>query len=268
MEMGFVPVLPPPVGRVNSAGRLVAIIESLKRIQPQGDAYDRTILKAFSPRFVDPSRIPDSLVSIASMRVSDQIQEVYFTFLSDVDRQLPEDSRLVLLKGLTRLSDSLFPRNRSGSIISPNDAEISLLEMAVTLIEPEGVIEDSEIETIRKMLSEIRSLVVKSDEFPASFKSAVLDVVRLGEMAISQYNNKGARGFKRFFNEMLGETLSYYRSDSEVVNESPQTKHVWSKVISVLVFVDNALGRALKYKAIGHEALKFIGAVPESDPKV
>jgi len=234
----------------NSAGRLLALLESLKPNQP--------VVNQLGPLFFDEpvtNKIPQkSLLGIKSIT---QLHILYANFVEDLEKaEIGDDEKAVLIKGLASLTSLMYPTNLDQSMRPVNEAEKALLEVCATRLPRENIIETEDIDIILASIQELKSLVI--DLPPKSvLKTILLELIRLSEDSINRFNIYGGKGLKAAFKGMLAEVAELYLQDEEDVSEIRDTKD-WDKVTKHLKTMDKIAAKVMKYKPLIEKTSNFL----------
>jgi hypothetical protein len=226
----------------NSAGRLLAFFGSVNF----GHAILDALPKAFDIEVT--GRKSKQQACLIGLRELDRLYQSFVQDMLEVD--INNDQRDVLLNGLKGIEGAVHPTALEGTLRAPNDAEKSLLEVCATVLPQEGKLELGDVARIRESISSLRSIVEKSD-ISATLRTALLELIRLSEDAISRFNSRGARGLKKAFKAMLGEAGELFLvSKKETAPESVVSSSVWSAITKHLQTFDSVASRLLTYQPL------------------
>jgi len=234
----------------NSAGRLLAILESLKSNQP--------VVNELGPLFFGEAATQDvkhkSLLGIKSIT---QLHIIYANFVEDLENaEMGDEEKAVLMKGLASLTTLMYPTSTDQGMRVVSEAEKALLEVCATRLPKENVIETEDIELILSSIQELKDLVVDLPE-KSVLKTILLELIRLSEDAISRFNIYGAKGLKTAFKGMLAEVAEVYLQDEEDVSEIRDNKG-WKKVTNHLKTMDKVAAKVMKYKPLIEKTSNFL----------
>lgn len=248
-------ILPEPVYR-NSAGRLLAILSAI----PNGQ-----LILDVVPRLFGNSSTVNEEKQKACLAGLIEINNLYLEFRKDITEvSVNEQQRDVILSGLASIQQSIYPINLHSGFRALTEAEKSLLAVAATIIPQEDSLQENDIKAVRDAIASLRNLVEKGD-FPKALRNALLELIRLSEDAISRFNIRGARGFKKAFKAMLGEVAEAYALASGA-GESQEIKKstAWTAILKLLTTIDAVASKLLKYKPILDQATNFLLSGPHS----
>lgn len=231
----------------NSAGRLLAILTAIPREQ----SYLNAIPKFFElPSGTQAEQIQSCIAAL------DQIRQLYDEFCADVlHYQTNPQQGQVLLGGLSELPQTFSPMQLNSQLRAPTVAERSLIEVAATIIPVDGALPDDDIASIRTSIAELRGVVEYSDISP-SLRAVLLDLIRMSEDAIAHFNIRGAKGLKRAWMTMLGETVAFYATQPRDSSGSDTTS-TWTKIKKHLQLLDTVASKLMRYKPLFEAAKVF-----------
>ena len=230
----------------NSAGRLLVLLQSLKG---RGSYYDEV-----ATLYGENAQAKNDFKAKAYLAYMTLIGDAFEAFIDDIDTsdKIPDGSRIVIKDGLANLVGRAYPISPMNAPPAIPDAEIALLRMAGSMLDAEPDLDESDAESIRKSIDELRALLESSD-LSKSARIALLEIVRLSRNAIDHYTMHGARGFKDAFKKMLADLMEVYLQDGKkVTNET-----WWSSAIAHVKKVDAVAARLLKYKPLLESAGKL-----------
>jgi len=232
----------------NSAGRLLSLLQLMNS---KSDHFS-TVASFYKGNAKDNNFKARCYIEFMRM-----VGRAFDQFIVDVETssKIPDASRDVIKDGIGNLVHIAFPINPNGAPRALQQAEIALLRMAASMLEPEPDLEESDSEAIRDSLEEIRKLLESSD-LKKSARIALLELTRLSRNALDQYEIYGARGFKAAFKKMLAELMEVY------LDEGPEvTKEGWWKhAVGHATVFDTVAAKLLKYKKLLESAATlFLG---------
>jgi hypothetical protein len=233
----------------NSAGRILSLLQML----PSNTDYFSTIVGFYGFK----ADAPPELKGRAYLSFMSLVGKGFDEFIQDIENspRIPEVSRKIIKEGLSELIHCAFPSSPNNAPRKLEGAEIALLRMAASMLEEEPKLEESDLETIRTSIDELRKELENSD-LKKSAREALLELARLSRNALDYYAIHGARGFKDVFKKMLAELMEVYLHEGkEVTKES-----WWKAAVSHVSKIDNIAGRLLKYKPLlANAAQLFLG---------
>jgi hypothetical protein len=233
----------------NSAGRLLAVLESIKPNQ-------QYIVQLGSLFFDEkPTKDPAQL-ALLSIKSLSQLHTIYAEFIQDLsDADIPDEEKNVLIKGTASLATMMYPNTAHTNMRAVNEAEKALLEVCATRLPKENIIEPDDLELIFQSISELKQCVseLKSGSI---LKTILLELIRLSEDAINRFNIYGAKGLKKAFKNMLAEVAEIYLQDDEDLSEIKDSNS-WKKASEHLKKFDSVAAKAMKYKPLIEKASGF-----------
>ena len=233
----------------NSAGRLLAILNTL----PNGQPYLDVIPKMFGTTGTTQEEVLQACLTGLM-----EIHKLYLAFRQDMfDADISEQQRKVILSGLVNLQQSIYPTSMGAGFRRPTDAEKSLLEVAATIIPQEAKLQKDDIEKIRESITSLR-LLVEDAEISPTIRKVLLELIRISEDAISRFNIHGARGLRKAFKEMLGEAAEIYGLTGEGEREALKKSGAWASIVKNLKVFDEVGARLLKYKPMLENASRLL----------
>lgn len=232
--------LPAPPEYRNSAGRLLSLLEMFQSNQ----TYYNQIAEWYGEK-QDVSPQLKGKLYIEFMQV---VSDVYREFLDDLTdaSEIPEESKPVIRKGLSNLSETVYPANPTGTPRVLHGGERGLLQVAASMLPREDDLPQDDVDAIEKSITQLKETIENAD-VPKSVRIALLEVARLSRNALDQYNIYGARGFKAAFKRMLAELMeiSLREGPNEVKNQK-----WWQQAVEHAKLVDSVAGKMLKYKPL------------------
>jgi len=226
----------------NSAGRLLALLTSLKKNQNLIDEAPK-ILGEKADGAQEKQQLALSLLM--------EMHRVYLEFRQDMfDAEINDQQREVLLSGLSSVQQSLYPVQLNAGWREITEAEVSLLKVCATFIVQDAPITKDDLEAIRTSIAELRSQV-ESGSLSPTLRKALLELIRLSEDAISRFNIYGARGLKKAFKSMLADAAELYgMTDSQKDATELKKSGAWGAIIRHLKLVDSIASKLLKYRPL------------------
>lgn len=241
----------------NSAGRLLGILRALKR---GGSALGN--LNAIAEK----GAVSPAEQMAAAFSLLNAFQIAYVDFLRELqDHDMDNDQRELLLQGLAGLADAIYPRNLEAGFRAVTVPEEALLELCASKLLPQEIdLQESYVELIRKSIASLRTHVNDAKISP-TLRKVLLELIRLSEDAISRYNIHGARGLKKAFKAMLGETIELYGSASDKKGrEALQESAPFKAITKHLHLFDGIAARLQKYKPLLERGTLYFLGGPES----
>ena len=234
----------------NSAGRLLSLLRLLQSNEPYIDA----IVKLYG----QPKKSPNEVKGRTYIAFMSIVGKTFDEFIVDVETspKIPDGTRAVIKEGLGELIGCAFPAANHAAPRALQEAEVALLRMAGSMLDVEDVLNESDAETIRASMEELRQELENSD-LKKSARTALLELVRLSRNAIDYYTIHGARGFKDAFKKMLSELMEVYLDEGGDV-----TKTIWwGKAVNHAKIIDVVAAKILQYKPLLKNAAQiFIGS--------
>lgn len=241
--------LPNPPEFNNSAGRILALLQML----PSQSDYFSTIIGFYGGK---PDAPPD-VKGRAYLAFMSLVGKAFDEFIQDIENspKIPDVSRNVIKEGLAALIHCAFPSSPNNAPRKLEGAEIALLRMAGSMLDEEPKLEESDAESIRASIDELRRELENSD-LKKSARDALLELTRLSRNALDYYTIHGARRFKSAFKKMLAELMEIYLHEGkEVTKES-----WWKTAVNHVTKIDNIASKLLKYKPLIENAAQlFLG---------
>ena len=236
----------------NSAGRLLAILESLQQNQPAAQ-------QLIPIMFGKPAPSNEKEISIEGVKAVTELHILYANFLQDLaNADMGDEERAVLEKGLSSLQSLMYPMALNQGLRLVSEAEKALLEVCATRLPKENKIDETDINKIQES---IQALNAEINELPteSTLRKILLELSRLSEDSINRFNIYGSKGLKKAFKGMLAEVAEVYLQDEEdeaKIKESP----AWGKVVEHLKLFDSIAAKAMKYRPLLEKASQyFIG---------
>ena len=234
--------LPAPPEYRNSAGRLLRLLEML---QSKRNYYE-TIISFYTRDNSNKNNTEYKVeVYLDFMRM---LSSSYNKFIDDVrlSSAIPDDTKTVILNGLSNLVQIVFPENTNRAPRPLQNAEIAVLRMAGHQLPQEGELENSDKARISESIEKLQ-ITIDQSELPRSVRIALLEISRLSRNALEQYNIHGAKGFKIAFKRMLAELMEIYleQGPKDVENRS-----WWKQAIDHVKTIDAVAGSLLKYRPL------------------
>jgi hypothetical protein len=243
----------------NSAGRLLAVFSSLPS-QGSPNTYKQMLAGHIGIEANKGYPLRSTFAAIALL------QTCFDEFWADVDTA-PALSQLssLLRESLKGLTASAYPSNLDQQFPKPSSSEVGMIEVAARLLPQDQELDQDDIARIRESISDLRSLIFNGGISP-SLKAILLDLIRLSEDALAHYDIRGARGLKKAFVAMLGETQMLYTTETKVGRQDELKKSgVWSAIQKHLQIVDLMLAKVQQYQPlIETGAQYFLGGPPTS----
>jgi hypothetical protein len=194
----------------------------------------------------------DSIIGLA------ELDQLYVQFRDDLRGTENKEQQSVLLAGLSSISQTLYPVQLHTAIRELTEAENPLLAVAATVIPQEGALTKDDLEAIRDAIESLRALV-EGAEISPTVRRTLLELIRLAQDAIARFNIYGARGLRRAFKAMLGETAELYGLENgEGRQEELKRTGAWAAVVKLLKAVDSVASKLLKYKPLIAGAAKLL----------
>tara|TARA_B100000959_G_C14990065_1_gene627455 strand:- start:1595 stop:2323 length:729 start_codon:yes stop_codon:yes gene_type:complete len=234
---------------LNSAGRLLAILQNLK----EGEGIGHQLV----PIMLGLDSSTGNNISIDGVKALTELHNLYATFLQDIeDADLGDDERAVLQNGLTSLESLMYPLAVNQGARKVSEAEKALLEVCATRLQKESPISKEDIAEIRKSIDMLKE-TIEENTTSEVLRTILLELVRLSEDSLNRYNIYGAKGLKRAFKNMLSEVAEIYLQDKE--SEGDIKKSVtWTKLIAHLKLFDSVASKTLKYRPLLEKASQFL----------
>lgn len=236
----------------NSAGRLLAILESLQHGQPAAQ-------QLIPMMFGQPAPGNDKEISIEGVKAITELHILYANFLQDLaNADMSDEERLVLEKGLSPLQTLMYPMALNQGLRLVSEAEKALLEVCATRLPKENKIDEKDIEEIQES---IKSLKTEINELPEEsiLRKILLELSRLSEDSINRFNIYGSKGLKKAFKNMLAEVAEVYLQDEEDESKIKESS-AWDKAVKHLKLFDSIAAKTMKYKPLLERASQyFIG---------
>ena len=227
----------------NSAGRLLAVLDSLEHNKPFSDQLAVIILGRSAIK-----NEKDKLLQ--GLKAVGELHKLYVTFLEDLDNtNMTEDERSVLINGLASLYEIIYPNPAkiTGNIRRITDAEKALLEVCATRIENESVITEEDLSKIRQSIDGLRESATSLPKHSV-LREVILELARLSDDAVNRFNIYGARGLKYAFKNMLAEVAEVYMH--EETKEELKDNTTWDKAVKHIKLVDAIAGKVMKYQPL------------------
>ncbi len=234
----------------NSAGRLLAILETLKQNQSAAQQLVPIMLGKSEPK-------DNKIVAIDGIKVVIELQKMYLEFLEDLDNaDIGEEERSVLIKGLSSLDTLIFIHAVNQGMRQATESEKALLEVCATRLPKENNINDNDTKKIKESIDELRGAI---DKLPndSVLRQMLLELARISEDAINRFHIYGAKGLKRAFKEMLSEVSEIYIQEEENVTEIKGST-AWKKIVEHLKLFDSIAAKGMKYRPLLEKASQYL----------
>lgn len=244
-------ILPDTPEFANSAGRLLGALNMLG----SQHSYLERCAKIYG--ITGNSNVDKVRVYFEFMGV---LGDLYRTCIDDVrsSTSISDKSREIIVSGISGLEVVIYNQQPATSPRALNQGEVATLQLAASMLETEGSLDEEDSEKIRRAIDELFAFVDKSD-LSRSVRTALLEVIRLARNSLDQYTIHGARGFKDAFKRMLAELMELYARDSSVKDEP-----WWQSALDVMLIVDGVAGRLLTYQPLLEPGLVTLLALATS----
>ena len=234
----------------NSAGRLLAILESLKPNQQYGAQLIPLLLGEAVPK-------DGKDLSLAGVKAITELHKLYADFLQDLaNADMSEEERTVLENGLSSLGNLMYPQAINQNIREVSEAEKALLEVCATRLPKEAVIDDEDIEVIQESINKLKESITELSA-NSILRTILLELVRLSEDSINRYNIYGSKGLKAAFKNMLSEVAEVYLQNEEKESDIKSSPG-WKRAVEHIRLFDSVASKAMKYKPLLEKAGQFL----------
>ncbi len=118
-----------------------------------------------------------------------------------------------------------------------------------------------DINKIRQLIIDLQAEIEASTTFSKQMRGWLLDLVRVIRDSIDRYANRGSRGMRKQFSQLLGELLQSYDQAKEVQTEAPS---IWTKIVDAIDLMNKIASLAEKCKpaiSFGKNVLPFVKAL-------
>ena len=240
---------PPKPRYLNSAGRLLAVLESL---QPKKTA-EQLIAIMFDS---EPPKDAGDL-SIIGIKAITELHLLYVTFLQDLtDANISDKEKSVLQSGLSTLENLMYPAALNQGMRPASESEKALLEVCATRLPEEDDLAEEDLNRIRESIKSLRDTI---EELPSDsvLRRILLELTRLSEDAVNRFNIYGAKGLKRAFKDMLAEVAEVYLQDEEKLSEIKETSN-WQILVQHLKLFDSIAAKLMKYTPYIEKGKQFL----------
>lgn len=184
---------------------------------------------------------------------------VYLEFCQDMDElTISSDQKNSLLHELAGIEEVIYPRSLEEPR-QPTQSELNSLNICSTFIKRESEITKDELESIRKAIVALRTLIEKSD-VSSALKKALLDLIRHFENAISSYKIHGAKGLRRTLKSMVADLKEIY--DNDGFKEELKGSVFLNDLLSLFRITDTIASKYLEYKPYIDGAFRILLGAP------
>jgi len=234
----------------NSAGRLLAILESLQQNQQYGNQLIPLLLGEAAPK-------DGKDLSLAGVKAITELHKLYADFLQDLaNADMSDEEKAVLENGLSSLGNLMYPQAINQNIRQVSEAEKALLEVCATRLPKEAVIDNGDMELIQESIKKLKESV-KELSTTSILRTILLELIRLSEDSINRYNIYGSKGLKAAFKSMLSEVAEVYLQNEE--NESDiKNSSGWKRAVEHIRLFDSVASKTMKYKPLLEKAGQFL----------
>lgn len=191
--------------------------------------------------------------SIHFMSILGRAYEEFQLDLETTDK-VPDATKELVTSGLVNLPNLVYPISASNPVPALQPAEISVLQVAASLMDVESNLLDDDEQKIRESIEGLRKVVSNTD-LPDTARIALLEVIRLTRNALDQYSIYGSKGFREAFKQMLAELMDIYLREGTEVTESSW----WRPTLQHIKLFDEIVAKLTKYKPMLKAATKFLG---------
>jgi hypothetical protein len=178
------------------------------------------------------------------------LKDEYQTLVDDINSITENSSKKDLFqKNLPDIDSSLnsFDFNVANNFGFYNISQTGLVALrfiAADLKQDESASAE-DINSIRQLVTELQQEIETATAFSKQMKEWLLDLVRVIRDSIDRYANRGSRGMRKQFSQLLGELIQNYDHAQEVQDKTPS---IWAKIISAIDVMNKIASLAEKCK--------------------
>lgn len=194
-----------------------------------------------------------------------ELNLLYKEFRKDMEEtNLGFEQKKSILAPLSDLGHTIYPAKFNGGIRALLATEINAIGVCATFIGKEEEISVDELESIRKSIVGLRSMVEESDILPL-LKRTLLELILQSENAISSYKIHGTKGLRRALKTMVSDVIEVFGAveTKEELDKLKETSY-WKAIIKHIRLIDAVTSKYLEYKPYIDQAILYLTCVSTS----
>lgn len=198
-----------------------------------------------------PEKNPDAAKTQEKYRLSMasllELNSLFDEFLIELQNaSLPEETCEHFRQGFVKIPALLNPQNLGSTMEAFPAAELSLLELAASLMTRTGEASESSLQQIEKDIQRLQT-IVREAVLDSSIKTILLELIRIAQDAIARYQIHGKNSLKKGFKMMIGELSDVHRLD-ETAQAQFKASEAWDAVMNLIKSTDVAANSVIDDK--------------------